>query len=96
MPPTITTSVLTSKVAQDHLGKIRAEHADMMQGIQDQALKVGAYNQQKAAEQAQTALAQAEADKQMQLANTQAEKDRTMAALKQQEIDIKRAALSAE
>lgn len=39
--------VITSKQADTHLNKIRSEHTDVLRGLQDQAVKVQEYNQQK-------------------------------------------------
>lgn len=45
-------SVITSKVAQNHLDEIRVRHNDMLKGMSEQSMKLQNMNQQKATEQA--------------------------------------------
>lgn len=44
-------SVLTSRVAKDDLERIKAEHSNIVRGIEEQRMRVEAYNQQEAAQQ---------------------------------------------
>lgn len=93
--------VLTSKQATDHLNKIKVEHSDLLTGIQNQAMKVEAYNQQKALERQN----QDQMNKELGISNKKLEMDdqkMTMEAEtkklaeqnKAKELEIKQAALS--
>ena len=79
---TFTPIVITSKKADEHLATIRAKHADILQGMQNQAQRVSAYNQAKV---------QSEQDRQMKTeeARVQAQKTQTETSLKQQELAMK-------
>lgn len=46
----ISPTVITSKAAQNHLNDIKFQHADILTGIQNQAVKVADYNAQKEAQ----------------------------------------------
>lgn len=59
--------IVTSKQATDHLEKIKAEHADILTGIQNQKVKVEQYKQKKLVEQQNKQMQDKEIqDKQMQ------------------------------
>lgn len=96
MPPTFTTPVVTSRMAENHYNGIKTHHAEIVQGIQDQSVRVTAYNQQKAAENMAIQEANNQAQQAQALAMSEAQKQANETALKMQELDIKRAALSAE
>jgi hypothetical protein len=96
MPPTFTNPVLTSRVAKDHFNGIKVEHADILKGIQEQSMRVNAYNQEKALRDTALDQARMQEEKDQQVAASTAQKEANEAALKQQELDIKRAALSSE
>ncbi len=94
-------AVITSKLAQDHYNDIVSSHSDLVTGISNQQLKVQAFRQQKDQEM----LSQQVMDNEMQKEKMtheqalskdtlQANKDAMMFAQKQQELDIKKAALS--
>ena len=44
------TSVITSKVAQDHLDEVKIRHADMVKGMQEQSMRMQQINMQKNSE----------------------------------------------
>lgn len=86
--------VITSKAASQDLNKIKGEHADIIQGIQDQSVKVANYN----AEQAARKAAQFQTDQASKQNNDKlqadAEAKRLEAQNKSRELDIKQQALS--
>lgn len=88
-------AVITSKPAQKDFDRIKATHADLVQGMALQAQKVAAYRQQKAAELQQEQTMRADMDKSTMAANTNVQKNTLDFAAKQGELDIKRAALTA-
>lgn len=65
---TIKPIVITGKAAENHLNTIKNQHADMVQGIQDQSMRVAEFNanrqmqQQQANQEAKAA--KTESDKQ--------------------------------
>lgn len=75
--------VITSKPATEHLNKIKAEHADVLTGIQNQSLKVEQYNMQKDAER-----------KDKIAVDTQNAKDNVAISQKNKELAIKEQALT--
>lgn len=91
----ISTAVLTSKPAQKDYERIKSAHADLLQGMVNQADKVAAYKQNKQAEVAQQNSMQMAMEKEKMTADSAAKKDAMTFAQKQAELDIKRAALSA-
>lgn len=74
---------------------IKSRHADMLTGMSVQALKVSAYNQQKSAEMQNENSMKMEMDKEKMAADTTSKKNEMDFQIKQAEIDVKRAALSA-
>ncbi len=89
-----TPAVITSKVAQDDLNKIKGTHTDLLKGMALQADKVSQYKTQKATElQAQNTM-KMQLDKEKQIANTEAQNTAITFAQKQSELDIKRASLA--
>ena len=87
--------VITSKPAADHVEMIKTQHAAILDGIANQATKVAAYNQQRASELAAKNTEKMAFEKEKSIADTQAKKDANDMALKQEELSIKRSALSA-
>lgn len=87
-------SVITSKAASKDLENIRNTHTNLLTGLANQAVKVNSYNQQKQAELQAKNTIKAETQKENIAANTQAHKDSLDFAMKQSELDIKRAQLS--
>jgi len=49
----INPTVITSKMAQDHLNEIKIAHSDVLTGMANHAIKVQNFNQQKQQEQMQ-------------------------------------------
>ncbi len=93
---TLSPAVITSKVASDDLNRIKGTHSDLLKGMAIQADKVSQYRAQKATElQAQNTM-KMQMDKEKQIANTEAQNTAMTFAQKQNELDIKRAALSME
>jgi len=75
--------VITSRIADDHLNKIRAEHTSILEGMDAQKVKVDNFNQNRIMQQTQQAAQQA-----------QSQKDQLEADRKMKELEIKAAALS--
>lgn len=92
---TFSPAVITSRKASDDLDHIKIQHADILGGMQNQAIKLATLNQQKAAEAANQQAVRAETDKAMLTANTEVQKISMQNDLKREELAIKRAALSA-
>lgn len=87
-------AVITSRKAEDHFNDIISQHADIVKGYALQAQKVENYNQQKQAElQSQNSM-KMEIEKTKMTNNTQVAKNADDFAIKQAELDVKRAALS--
>jgi hypothetical protein len=91
---TISPSVITSKAAMADMNKIKSAHANILEGMASQQMKMVAYNQQKNAELQAKQTMQMQMDKEKTIANTQAQKDAMDFSAKQAELDIKRAALT--
>lgn len=94
MDQTFSPIVINSKAAQKDLNSIKAQHTDIVQGIQDQALKVANYTiEQNAKKEIETQQKQtSEIDNQKSMAD--AEVKRMDAENKRRELDIKQQALS--
>lgn len=87
-------AVITSKPARQDFQKIQSEHSILLEGMANQSVKVNAYQQQKAAEvQAQNTL-KAQVEQENAAVSSQAKKDANDFAIKQGELDIKRASLA--
>jgi len=89
------TSVITSKAAQNDLNKIKSVHADLLTRMANQAQKVAQFNQQKSADLAAQNNMNLQIEKERALANTEAQKTAADISQKNAEIDIKRAQMSA-
>lgn len=87
-------AVITSRAAQTDMGKIKTAHAGLLEGMANQSIKVSNYNTQKSAELANQNAMKTEMDKAKMTADTSAQKNANDFALKQADLDIKRAALS--
>lgn len=87
--------VITSKLAKDHYQDIVGKHGDLLIGMAIHAQKVQALNQQKQVAQQNADAMRMDMEKQKMVADTEAAKDANAMALKQEELSIKRAALSA-
>lgn len=75
--------VISPRPAQDHLNMIKGQHADILTGIQNQAMKIAQFNANKVT-----------ADKEKASLDAQANKDNALNMQKQQELELKRMALS--
>lgn len=87
-------AVVTSRQARKDLDNIRAKHSLLLEGMATHAVRMDAQNQQKAVEMQNQQAMKAEMDKSKMVADTTASKNTSDFALKQQELDIKRQALS--
>lgn len=87
-------AVVTSKKADEHHAKILGEHADLLNGMRDQSIRVQQYNEQKAAMQANIMAVQGEMEQAKLASNTDLAKHSMDSALKREELSIKRTALS--
>lgn len=88
-------AVINSKPAQKHLDTIKADHASILEGMANQKVRVDAYNMQKQTEMATQNAMDSEMEKEKMVNTTTAKKNEMDFAMKQGELDIKRAALSA-
>lgn len=93
---TFTTPIVTSKAAQEHFLDVKSQHANILQGIQDQQVKVQAYNQQKQIEQEQQLQAKNQSDTERMKIQAQSTKDQMDNELKNKDLELKRLALSSE
>lgn len=87
-------AVITSKAADRDYGGIMAKHANLVNDVATQKIRVDAYNQQKQAEMAAQNSMKMEIEKERMVADTAQKKDALTFQQKQSEIDVKRAALS--
>lgn len=86
----ITSAVLTSKPAQKDYNNIVSKHADLVEGIANQAFKVQAYRQQKADALANEGAIQADLEKSKMVANTETQKNALDFQMRQAELDARR------
>lgn len=86
--------VITAKAAENHLNTIKADHAERVQGIQDQAMRVSQIklqqDQQRQMEQQASMVAKNESDKQTMEGQAKILEQQNKA----QELAIKQAALA--
>lgn len=82
--------VVTSKPAQKDFNEIVAKHADILQGMTTQSQKIQEYNQQKNAIDAQKAAQ----DAQNQANGMKSRNEQVALAQKQEELNIKKMALT--
>jgi hypothetical protein len=75
-------AVISSKPALTHLDMVKGQHLQILQGIQDQAIKVAQFNQQKDL-----------ADNEKSKIDAEANKENVMNQQKQQELELKKMAL---
>lgn len=90
----ISPTVITSRAASKEFERIKGRHADILTGLTNQKMRVDAQNQQKATEMQNQQVMKNDIDKAKMVNDTTANKDAMDFALRQSEIDIKRAALS--
>ncbi len=101
------TPVVNSKAAEKDLFDIKAGHADMLLGMQNQQIKVQAYNQQKADQatieqqaktQTDTERMKIESDNQKHAMTLQSDADKNKLAMdmKSKELEVKRLALTTD
>lgn len=91
----ISPSVINSKMAKGDFENIKARHADLMRAMGGQQIIVANSNQKRAAEKQSADIVKADMQKHQMVADTTAAKNASDAALKAEELNIKRAALSA-
>jgi len=85
--------IITSKMADQHFQKIKVEHSNILQGMQNQSVKIAEMNKQKAIEAEQTRQMNAEREASMKKDQMAFDKEKMTADLKTKELEIKRAAL---
>ena len=100
MEKTFSPIIITAKKARKHIEKIKAHHADIIQNLEAHKLKVQAFHEKKAAEQAQKDQTMIEHHKMMSEAQAKQrememahQKEMSMNAVKEKELEIKRRAL---
>lgn len=86
-------SVVSSKPARLHFDKVKAEHADVIQGMADQSQRVEQYKQQKSSEMQSQETMKNDMDKAKMTANTDTAKMAIDFQKSQAEMDIKRASM---
>ncbi len=86
--------IISSKAAQKDLLKIKDVHADLVNGMANQQVRVAGYRMQKAAEMQSQQIVKNEMDKEKMTANTESQKMALDFQTKQSELDIKRASLA--
>lgn len=103
MEKKFTPTVITSRKARKEIERIKGRHAELVRAMQNQALKVSAWKEQKRGEQAQARQEQAERAKikmeQESKSRAEAmthERDRMTHAQKMGELELKRRVLSKE
>lgn len=84
--------IITAKAAEDHLNKIRMEHANILTGIDNQKILVDQYNQNQQVEREKQEVKQ----EKLSVRSAQASKDQLEHDRKMKELEIKSAALSME
>ncbi len=92
----ITPTVITSKVADKDFEKIQSNHASILEGMSNQAIKSENYRAQKATELQAQQTQKTEMQKAKMTADTQTQKNAMDFQQKQSEIDIKRASLNSQ
>lgn len=89
----MTLSIITSRVADKDYNKIVGEHADIVQGMNEQQMRVQAYTQQKSQEQQmRDQQNKADADSRADKTQTQALEEKKMAQeaeFRRQDYDMK-------
>lgn len=90
---TFKTPVVTSKEADKHIETIKSQHADILTGMQNQSLKVKAYNDTKEQKTREEAIQQSTVDTERMKINSELEKNRIVIEQKNKELEIKKMAL---
>lgn len=91
----ISPAVITSKVARDDFNKIQSDHSSLLKSMALQSQKVDMHNTNKATELAAQNSMKMEMDKAKMTASTDAQREANDFAIRQAEIDVKRAGLNA-
>lgn len=91
---TISPVIINSKAAQKDMNNIAVQHADILNGIRDQATKVANYNSQRENEKQFKEQTEANNKIQNDKAKMDADTKRIEAENKQKELEIKQQALS--
>ncbi len=91
-----TPAVITSRAATKDLQNIQLHHEEMLSGMTMQGVRVKEYNQQKAAQLQADQVMQNEMKKEKMASDTEAQGNALDFAMKQAELDVKRAALAAK
>ena len=101
MEKTITPTILNAKPAERHLEKVRLEHQGLVEGLNNQLIKVQQYNQQKQIEQQNQTMQtnemnqrKAEFDQKGQAQKAVSDKANMDYQLKTKELEIKKLALT--
>jgi multidrug resistance efflux pump len=90
---TISPVILTSRVAQEHFNKIKADHEQLLQGMQAQAQRVTQFNADKDARQQEAMLQAQDQQAKQEKELKDSETKRLEAENKAKELAIKQAAL---
>lgn len=91
-----TPAVITSKAATKDLEDIQLHHEEMLSGMATQSMRVQQYNAQKGAELQAEQSMQNEMKKEKMANDTEVQGQAMDFAMKQAELDVKRAALAAK
>lgn len=86
--------ILNAKVAEDHLGMIKAQHTEILNGLNQQSLRSQAYNQQKDMEKKEQMVTDTENAKQFREQQDKNQRESADRDLKIKELEIKRQALT--
>ena len=88
------TPVVNSKEATKDLFDIKSRHADMLVGMQNQATRVQAYNQERQNQMTIENQAKTQADTERMKIQSEADKNRMAMEQKNKELEVKRLALT--
>lgn len=88
-------AIITSRLAQDDLEKIRGEHDSLVRGLAAHQARIMGENQRKSQELASENAMKSEMEKAKMVSDTEVKKASIAADMKRAELEIKRAALSA-
>ncbi len=86
--------VITSKAANDDFNDIKMRHLDLVNGISQQALRVKAYKDQQKMEAQQRDQLQMENDSKLKAEQAASQTKGMEMSIKQQELELKKAALT--
>jgi len=88
--------VITSKAASKHFEKMKLDHAELVSALSNQSVKANAYRQQQSANLAAENNMKMEMEKEKMASQSEAKKNDMDFALRQGEIDIKRASIATQ